>query len=297
MSEKTEVIPPPGSFEGLRFGLESVAEKAIKKDITLRYRVVTNEGTLDREQDEPMFGASLGKLGPAAVRAVDEPESASEIVTVFRSDVVMEGSGDLDFKQTQHQEDPQYPIKKTVAYVLRDMLGKSSNTGWRVLTSNRVKQLQVRYKELGWHNTTVDAAIDWAELGDTTPAEALAQLALLQDLSREGNEVAKAAMLGLATLHDRRHGIGPYLTDEVEVRRKLGQHNGNADYRGIYRHEGAILETRDKLVNHVIMVHSEEETLRKRYQVNGVLLAASGEVANYLELARPRLLGLRALTA
>ncbi|MEO5690698.1 MAG: serine hydrolase [Candidatus Saccharimonadales bacterium] len=289
-------------FARLEDGLHRVSQYATNHGARFRFDV-QNDRDIAHEKDVPMFAASLSKLPLAAVVSIERPKGNKEHVTIFSNDVKLDEAGQFD--HVNPGEGPiQYPIEQSVNDVMIAMLGRSSNAAFRVLTKNRAPELQDAYARHGWHNTTLIPKEDGkVEIGTTTPEEALAQLQLLSILgSTKANRTARAAVEGLHTVTDTTHGLGVYDLTDADVLRKLGRYNGDPDDPYVYRHEVARVVTDEGAIDYAFMVQSERyssktSSLWQRRIANRILAKASGEVASYVGLERPRLLGLRALTS
>ncbi len=285
-----------GRFEQLKNGLSAVRESAHNHGVALHYEVHADEEVFNHEHDVAMFSASTGKLALAATIALYRPKHANHPITIYSSDVATEGGGLLDFPQANNKH-REYPLEVPLKYVMKDMLGRSSNTAFRVLARYNAETIQKQYAQLGWHNTTLlEREGGWVEIGTSSPEEVLDQLQLISTLSEsEGNPTARSAVKGLRMVTDTTHGLGLYDLSEVEILRKTGKYNGDPTDPHVYRHEVARVIGNQKSIDYAFMTQSQGYSKKQRITTNHVLNLASGEIATYLGLRRKRFVGLRAL--
>ncbi len=288
----------PARFDRLEHGLADVREFADNHGVCLQYEVQTNEGNIEYDQDVPVFSASIGKLALAATLAHHKPRMAKDMITIFSSDVATLGNGLFDHPQadSRHLE---YPLEVPGKLVIKDMLGRSSNTAFIVLAKYNAENIQKQYADLGWRNTTlIPTPGGGVELGTTTPEEALDQLQLIvEERRRKGNITAQAAVKGLKMVSDTRHGLGLYDLTDLKTLRKTGAYNGDPTDPHVYRHEVARVAAGQTGIDYAFMTQSADDSKKSWFFTNHVLNRASSEVAMYLGLKKKRFIGLRALTS
>ncbi len=283
-------------FERLRQGLTDVREFAGHHGIRLNYEVQTDESNIEHGQDVAMFSASIGKLALAATLAHHKPRMAEDSISIFSSDVAEQGNGLFDHPQADTRN-LVYPLEVPGELVIKDMLGRSSNTAFIVLAKYNIANIQRQYADLGWHNTTlIPTGGGGVQLGTTSPEEALDQLQLIiEERRKKRNITARAAVEGLKMVTDTRHGLGLYDLSEVKTLRKTGAYNGNPTDPHVYRHEVARVVADKTSIDYAFMTQSDDYSKKQWLFTNHVLNRASGEVAKYLGLRRKRFIGLRAL--
>jgi hypothetical protein len=307
MSEQTGVPTQRGSFAELRERLPLIQQRAARVGVDLRYDVRA-ERPVGFERHLPMFAASLGKL-PLALMLVTDPRIQRHDRVVIRNSDIREGGGAYDLTALRQQGiTGEYTI--TVDKAVMDMLARSGNTAYRVLSrdiadldhmGDRVGEaLNKRYNALGFEQTTVVPREAGAELGETTPEEVIRQLNAIQEAVRQQGPDSLAATAWHAMASNER-GSGMRLFNMPEgydLVSKTGEYNGDDDDAHVYRHEaGHLILPDDSAIEYCFMTRSRSMNRAYRAVNERVLSSATNEVAKYAGLRRPRLLGLRALSA
>ncbi len=306
MSNQIEVRTYTGSFTVLGHNLAKIQERATSYGVDFRYDVWDGEHA-SHERDIPMFAASLGKL-PLALAVSTEPGIHRNDEVVIRSSDLRNGRGAYDLTEMR-QHGINGIFTTTVEEAVRDMLGRSGNTAYRVLARELADRhgmgesvgelLNERYFALGFPRTNVMPRVASAEIGLTTPEEVMKQFSAIEDAAAEqgSQSLAATAWHALSIDNSRGNGLRRFvLPDGYDLLSKSAEYNGDENDPHVYRHEaGNLILGDDRVIKYCFMTQSRSRHPVHRLTTEMALARATNEVAKYANFELPRLLGLRAL--
>lgn len=269
------------AFDELRERLQVLTDRAEPLGVEVRAIVEQSGHQIFKQADEPLFGASLGKI-PLAVMAIEnlEPHVPLEL-------------DDLHGIQSG----------ATPAELIEKMIKKSDNVSYRILAEVLGGPAAINdfYDSKGWVETRVITAPNGrAQLGETTAGETLAQLKYVLGSSMD-NELAEVARQALSEQEVNLHGIRQLKVDDpnVHIFNKTGEYNGDVSDPSIFRHDvGSILGPNGH-VSYAVMTYIEDEskllTPAKKFLADSVVKQFGAELIEYVVGYVERGLGSRAI--
>lgn len=267
-SQEVKVPESIKAFEALRQRLELLTLRSESLGLNVHAIVEHSGHRIFKQADEPVFGASLGKL-PLAVMAAENLEPYAPLPL---HDV--------------HGVEPGL----TAAELVEKMLKKSDNVSYRVLAEvlGGPEEINKFYHGKGWQETRVLSAPNGrAQLAETTATESLAQLKYILGSSLD-NELAEIARQALSEQNVHKHGVRQLKLDDpsVHIFNKTGEYNGDLHDPVIYRHDVGSIFGPDARVSYAIMTSVPNEAVSlmtaKKFLADGVVKHFGAELVTYV---------------
>ncbi|HEX8390577.1 MAG TPA: serine hydrolase [Candidatus Saccharimonadales bacterium] len=269
MSNHSEV-PVPGEaidLSSLSERLQTVERRARRLGVRVRALVVSGDQQIEKQADQPMFAASLGKL-PLADMVIEQLDS-DELI-------------DVEALAITHPRTGERIEKQSVGDLLECMLKHSSNVAYRVLAERLggSAEIQGYYAHHGWHATSVlgGGPTGRALIGETSPVDALDQLGGLLAPDTENGVLPQTAVQSLRDNAVKRYGIRRVVppNDEVQIWNKTGEYNGDLVDPWAYRHDVGRVTGPDGTIDYALMTST---TPRKKVLADLVVGRMTAEVA------------------
>jgi hypothetical protein len=271
------------AFDELRGRLESLTRRAETLGFEVSAVVEQSGQLIHKHADEPVFGASLGKL-PLAVMAI---ESLEAHVPLRVDDIhgIDEGV--------------------TPAELVTLMLGRSDNLSYRVLAEalGGPDAINDFYDQKGWHATKVKTAANGrAQLAETTASEALKQLQYILGPEAD-NDLSDVARTALSEQQVTRYGIRQLKLNDpsVHIFNKTGEYPGDYHDPYVFRHDVGSIMGPSGRVSYALMTSIAHDNILptplKQFLADGTLKRFGSELITYVGGNSKRDLGARAVTS
>ena len=256
------------AFDELRGRLESLTRRAETLGFEVSAVVEQSGQLIHKHSDEPVFGASLGKL-PLAVMAIESLEAHVPLS--------IDGIHGID-------------EGVTAAELVKLMLGRSDNFSYRVLAEalGGPDAINDFYDQKGWHATRVKTAANGrAQLAETTASEALKQLQYILGPEAD-NDLADVARTALSEQQVTRYGIRQLKLNDpnIHIFNKTGEYPGDYHDPYVFRHDVGSIMGPSGRISYALMTSIAHENILptplKQFLADGTVKRFGSEFVAYV---------------